>query len=235
MVAVDLSKLLALQEADMKRRGLEQQLEAVPREIAAVEARIAAERQAIDEAKAEWRELEARKKTLETEIKSAEERAARYRTQQLEVRKNDEYKALTHEIEATEAAIGGLEEDELKVLYAIDAAKLRFNAAEAVLKENITGHEGRIRTLRERAEQVQAEHATVAAAVAAARAEVPEIQLRLYDRLATKPGLPVCVPVTGGRCGGCHMKVSANVEFEARKGEDLTACDQCCRVVYWRL
>lgn len=235
MVAVDLSKLLALQESDVKRLALEQQLAAVPREIAAVEARIAAERQAIDEAKAEWRELEAKKKTLETEIKSAEERAARYRTQQLEVRKNEEYKALTHEIEATEAAIGGLEEDELKVLYAIDAAKVRFQAAEAVLKENISGHEGRIRTLRERAEQMQAEHAAAAAAVATARGEVPESQLRLYDRLAINPGLPVCVPVTGGRCGGCHMKVSANVEFEARKGEDLTACDQCCRVVYWRL
>lgn len=233
MTVLDLTPLLALQGADAKRLALEQQLAAIPREVAAIEARIAQERQAIETAKAEWRELEAKRKTLETEIKSAEERAAKYRTQQLEVRKNEEYKALTHEIETTETAIGTFEEEELKVMYAIDGAKQRFTAAEAELRENISGHEGRIRLLRERETQLRAEQAEAAAAVAAARAPVAEIHLRLYDRLAHKPGHPVCVPVTGGRCGGCHMKVSANVEFEARRGENLTTCDQCTRVVYW--
>lgn len=233
MVVLDLSSLRALQETDTKRLELERQLQAVPRDIAAVEAKIAAEKQAIDVAKTEWRELEAKKKTLETEIKSAEERAAKYRTQQLEVRKNDEYRALTHEIETTETAIASFEEEELKIMYAIDAAKERFNGAEGVLKGNISGHEGRIRTLREREVQLKADHGQVSAEVAAARARVPEIQLRLYDRLASKPGHPVCVPVHAGRCGGCHMKVSSNVEFEARRGENLTTCDQCTRVVYW--
>ncbi len=68
--------------------------------------------------------------TYKLKIKSAEDKAGKYRTQQLEVRKNDEYKALTHEIETTEAAIGGFEEEELKVMYAIDEAKKRFAAAQ---------------------------------------------------------------------------------------------------------
>src|SRR4051812_26410499 len=97
MAALDLSKLLALQESDSQRLALEQQLQAAPREIAAVEAKIAAEKGAIEAAKAEWHGLESKKKLLEVEIKSAEDKAAKYRTQQLEVRKNDEYKALTHE------------------------------------------------------------------------------------------------------------------------------------------
>ena len=150
MAALDLSKLLALQESDSKRLALEQQLQAAPREIAAVEARIAAEKAAIEAAKAEWHALESKKKLLEVEIKSAEDKAGKYRTQQLEVRKNDEYKALTHEIENTEAIIGGFEEEELKVMYLIDEAKKRFAAAEAELKQNISGHEGKIRVLRER-------------------------------------------------------------------------------------
>jgi predicted nucleic acid-binding Zn-ribbon protein len=122
MAALDLSKLLALQESDTKRLALEQQLAAAPREVAAVEAKIATEKSAIETAKTEWHGLESKKKLLEVEIKSAEDKAAKYRTQQLEVRKNDEYKALTHEIETTEAAIGVLEEDELKVLYLSDEA-----------------------------------------------------------------------------------------------------------------
>jgi uncharacterized protein len=232
-MALDLTPLRTFQDHDMQRLALEAQLAAVPREVAAVEGRIAAERQAIESAKAEWHGLEAKKKTLENEIKSAEERVARYRNQQLEVRKNDEYRALTHEIETTQGVIGGFEEEELQVMYAIDEAKRRFTAAEGALKTNIAGHEGRIAALRAQGREAEARHAEAVAVTDAARRAVPEPQLRLYDRLARKPGLPVCVPVQGGRCGGCHMKVSANIEFEARKAENLAACDQCCRIVYW--
>lgn len=234
-MAVDLTKLRELQDRDMHRLSLEQQLAAAPRDIAAVEAKIAAEKQAIETAKAEWHGLEAKKKTLENEIKSAEQQVARYRTQQLEVRKNDEYRALTHEIETTEAKIGGFEEDELKIMYAIDEAKKRFAEAERVLKQNISGHEAKIAALRMQEIELRTQHGRAVEFADAARAATPEPQVRQYDRLAKKPGLPVCVPVQGGRCGGCHMKVSANIEFEARKAENIVTCDQCGRIVYWLL
>jgi predicted nucleic acid-binding Zn-ribbon protein len=233
MAALDLSKLLALQESDTKRLALEQQLAATPREIAAVEAKIASEKAAIEAAKSEWHGLESKKKLLEVEIQTAEGKAAKYRTQQLEVRKNDEYKALTHEIETTEATIAGFEEDELKVMYAIDEAKKRFAAAEAELKQNITGHEGKIRSLREREIQAKADLATVQATVAADRTVVPANQLKIYDRVALKPGHPVCVTVNGGRCGGCHLKLPTHIEVMARTGSEIATCDQCGRVVYW--
>ena len=233
MAAFSIAKLLVLQERDSRRLVLEQQLKSVPREIAAVEARIAAEKQAIETAKAEWHGLESKKKLLETEIQSAEGKVAKYKTQQLEVRKNDEYRALTHEIETTEAIIGGFEEEELKIMYEIDGAKKRFAAAEAELKTNIAGHEAKIRSLRERETQLQAELKAAQEAVATARPEVPEPQLRIYDRIAIKPGHPVCVTVNGGKCGGCHLKVPTHIEVMARTGSEIATCDQCGRIVYW--
>lgn len=233
MAVVDLTKLLVLQDRDVKRLALEQQLKDLPREIAAVESKVAAEKLAIDTAKTEWRELEAKKKTLENEIQSAQGKIGKYRTQQLEVRKNDEYRALTHEIETTEKVIGGFEEDELKVMYSIDEAKKRFAEAEAVLKTNIAGHEGKIRTLREREKQAQADHQAAVAAVETARPAVAADHLRIYDRLAKKPGMPACVPVSAGRCGGCHLKVPTHIEVMARSGTEIATCDQCGRIVYW--
>ena len=233
MAVVDLTKLLVLQDRDVKRLALEQQLKDVPREIASVESKIAAEKLAIDTAKTEWRELEAKKKTLETEILSAQGKIGKYRTQQLEVRKNDEYRALTHEIETTEKVIGGFEEEELKIMYSIDEAKKRFTEAESVLKTNIAGHESKIRTLREREKQAQTDHQAAIAAVETARPQVADDQLRIYDRLARKPGMPACVPVSGGRCGGCHLKVPTHIEVMARSGAEIATCDQCGRVVYW--
>ncbi len=234
MAALSIEKLLVLQERDGKRLALEQQLINVPRETAAVEARIAAEKTAIETAKAEWHGLESKRKLLEIEIKSAEEKIAKYRTQQVQVRKNDEYQALTHEIETTQAGIGTLEEQEIGVMLIIDEAKKRFVAAEAELKKNISGHEARIRTLREREGQMQTELKSSQEAVAAARPEVPLPQLKIYDRIAVKPGHPVCVTVNGGKCGGCHLKVPTHIEVMARTGPEIATCDQCGRVVYWQ-
>lgn len=231
-----LEKLLILQAHDRRRLDLEKELKGVPGDIAAVEKRIATERGAIDTAKLEWQRLEARKKDLENEIALAEQKAARYRTQQLEVRKNDEYRALGHEIETTEAQIGALEETELGVLYEIETAKAKFAAAEKELKTNISGHEARIRSFRDREVVLNAELGTAKADVGSARQPLAEPLLRLYDRIAQRH-MPVCVPLRGGKCGGCHLKVSSEVESTARGKSDVNAqlptCDQCGRIVWW--
>ena len=229
--------LLILLDRDVKRHGVEAQLKAVPGDIQRVEQKIAAEKAAIDVARTEIRELETKKKVLETEIGSAEDKLGRYRTQQLSVRKNDEYQALSHEIETTQAQIGELEGTELELMYAIDEAKKRFNAAEAELKTNISGHEARIKLLREREISLTAELKSVQDEVAAARLPVGEPKLRLYDRIAVR-NMPAVVPIHGDKCGGCHLKVSSEVVSAARgKGVDplaiLPTCDQCGRIVYW--
>lgn len=230
-----LEKILVLQDRDTRRLGIEAQLKSVPKERALVEQKIASEKAAIDTAKLEARELESKKKLLETEIGSAEEKLAKYKNQQMQVRKNDEFQALGHEIATTQATIGGLEEQELQVMYAIDDAKKRFAAAEATLKQNIAGHESRLRSLGERETSLQAELKEAQADVAAARAPVDEAALRLFDRIAAQKQ-PVCVPIRAGKCGGCHLKVSSEAE-SASRGKNpeirLPVCDQCGRIVYW--
>lgn len=229
--------LLILQDRDLKRLGLESQLKSVPGDVVRVEQKIAAEKAAIETARLELRELETKKKALELEIGSAEDRLGRYRTQQLSVRKNDEYQALGHEIATTQGQIGELEGRELEIMYAIDEARKKFAAAEAELKANISGHEARIKTLRERETNLTAELKSAQAEVAAARGPVGELKLRLYDRIAVR-NMPAVVAVHAGKCGGCHLKVSSEVESAARgKGTDplvqLPTCDQCGRIVYW--
>jgi predicted nucleic acid-binding Zn-ribbon protein len=227
--------LLILQDRDNNRLGIEAQLRAVPVEIEAVEQRIAAERAAIETAKGELRDLETRKKTLETEIGSAEAQRGKYQTQQLAVKKNDEYQALGHEIENVQKQIDELEGRELETMYSIDEARKRFAAAEATLRQNIVGHEARIRSMKERGASLAEELKVAIAAVAAARAPVSEAALQAYDRAAARR-MPAVVPIRGGKCGGCHLKVSSEVESAARgKSADteFALCDQCGQMVYW--
>ncbi len=230
-----LEKLLILQDRDTRRLSLEAQLKAVPRDMAAIEQKIAAEKGAIETARLERRELESKKKLLETEIGLAQEKLAKYKNQQMQVRKNDEFQALGHEIATTQAAIDAFEGQELELMYAIDEAKKKFTAAEAVLNQNIAGHEGRIVTLKERAINLTAELKAAQGEVATARAPVEEPVLRLYDRIAAQKQ-PVCVPIRGAKCGGCHLKVSSEAESASRgKNPDIKVptCDQCGRIVYW--
>jgi uncharacterized protein len=229
--------LLILQDRDLKRLGIEAQLKALPEDVARVEKKIAAEKAAIENARMELRGLESQKKLLETEIGSAEQKVGQYRTQQLSIRKNEEYQAMGHQIETTLGQIAELEGKELEIMYAIDEAKKKFADAEAELKANISGHEARIKTLKEREASLAAELKGVQAEVAAARAPVDAIRLRHYDRIASR-NMPAIVPVHAGKCGGCHLKVSSEVESAARgKGVEPTAqlptCDQCGRIVYW--
>lgn len=227
--------LLILQDRDTRRLGVEAQIKAVPREIAAVEQRIAAERAAIDAAKSEMREYESKKKILETEIGSAETQRGKYQTQQLSVKKNDEYQALGHEIQNVQKQIDELEGKELEAMYAIDEAKKRFAAAEATLKQNIVGHEGRIKAMRERDAGLVDELRAAVAAVAEARAPIPALALEAYDQAARRR-MPAVVAIRGGKCGGCHLKVSSEVESAARgktTDAEFALCDQCSQMVYW--
>jgi predicted nucleic acid-binding Zn-ribbon protein len=235
MVNPLLEKLLILQDRDLRRLNLEQQLKATPRELALTEQKIAAEKAAIEAARLEVRELESKKKLLETEAGSAEDRMVKYKNQQMQVKKNDEFQALGHEIATTQEAIGAIEEQELQIMYLIDEAKKKFAAAEKVLKENIAGHESRIRSLKERETNLLAELKAAQAEVATARTPVGEPTLRVYDRILTRH-VPVVVAVHGGKCGGCHLRVSSEVESAVRGKEaetKLATCDQCGRIVYW--
>ena len=237
MPSPTLETLLILQDRDTKRLGLEAQLKAVPGAIARVEQKIAAEKAAIESARLEARELESKKKLIETEIGSAEDKLARYKTQQSLVKKNDEYQALGHEIETTQNVINEFEGQELEVMYAIDEAKKKFAAAEATLKANISGHESRIKMLREREAGLAAELKTAQAELAVARAPVTESHRKIYDRVAAR-NMPAVVAIHGVNCGGCHLKISSEVESAVRgKGIDptvaLPTCDQCGRIVYW--
>jgi predicted nucleic acid-binding Zn-ribbon protein len=227
-----IEKLLVLQDRDETRLALESQLRAIPRDIATVEQKIAAGRSAQEAARGEMQQLEVKKKAIENEIGSAAERQARYKSQQLQVRKNDEYQVLGVEIEHTQSEIGLLEEEELRVMYAIDEAKRKLAAAGEELKHTTSGHEARISALRARATGLQSELQAAQEAVTAARSQLDEPVRRLFDRLVTKPGLPVVVAIHEGKCGGCHLKISANVDSERRKADQVVTCDQCGRIVY---
>ena len=232
MLSPALEKLLVFQDRDQRRLAFETQIKHVPDEIAAERRRIEEDRVGVETAKVGWREAEAKRKALETEIGVAEQKIGRFRTQQLEVRKNDEYQALGHEIATVQAQIAQLEEQEIGLLYAIDEAKDRVKDAEAVSAQAVAIFEVRIRSLQEKEVTMRQELAAMQGDLDAARAAVPEAALATYVRIAKRVPLPICVPLRELRCSGCNLKVSSGVSSDARAGSKLVTCENCDRIVF---
>ncbi len=232
MLSPALEKLLVFQDRDQRRLSLETQIKHVPEEIAAVRRKIEEEKTGLESAKLALREAEAKRKALESEIGSAEQKMARFKTQQLEVRKNDEYQALGHQIETAQAEIGALEEKELESMYAIDESKRRMKEAEAVAAQEVAAHEGRIKLVQEKETTLRSDLVAVLAELEKSRVEVPPPSLEAYGRIVKRVPLPVVVPLREQKCTGCHLKVSNGVETDARVGGKIVYCDNCGRIVY---
>ncbi len=227
-----LEKLLVLQDRDVHCRLVETQLAAIPREREAAERKITQHKGIIEEAHGRVRELELERSRLEQEIAVTEEQALKYRGQQIQVKKNDEYQALTHEIARTEAIISELEEKEIQILYDLDAEREKTAAAEKTQNEEITFQENQLVKMTEKDGNLKIELERSKETVEEARKEVPTKSTRVYDRLAKVLALPVIVPLRGQKCTGCHLRVSAGVDAEVRGGGEMTACDNCTRILY---
>ena len=95
----DIQRLIELQAVDLRLAELRARLNALPEQLAAVEKRVAAARQQIAAAKeALTTSLKDRKK-YEIDVDTWKEKARKYRQQGSEVKTNEAYRALQHEID----------------------------------------------------------------------------------------------------------------------------------------
>lgn len=229
-----IERLLILQDRDIKRLNLITSLEAVPLEVAKANARIAEIRAAVDAGKRELQGLQVQAKDLQGKVVATEEQVIRYKTQQLQVKKNEEYQALTHEIETAQAAIGTLEDEELTLLLEIDSRQDALRAEQEKAQEEINLLEREITTLREREANLGAQRKETEAAVAQAGESIAAAYLEAYKRVGQRRARqPWVVPLTEHKCGGCRLKVSGEVESRVRDADAAVHCDSCGRILYW--
>lgn len=217
----------------MKLQQVEDALQTIPQERKAAEARIAQKNADIEAARQRIKKLETKGKTIETEMASIEAQIVKYKNQQLQVKKNEEYQALTHEIDNAGKKISDLESDELEVLYGLDEERKLFAESEAKSKSDIVLEEKTIARLDERLEEVKGEHDDAKAAKEAADAELDRPSRSKYNQVARGLKFPVIVALSGHACKGCHMRVSNAISSEVKAAAEITTCDNCGRVLYY--
>jgi predicted nucleic acid-binding Zn-ribbon protein len=228
-----IEKLLIVQERDVALQKIEQELDRIPHERSALEGHISAEEANIEAASHALKGKEVERSELDTEIKTKEAAIGRFRTQQLEVKKNDEYRALTHQIEQSAQEISELEERVIELLLEIDEASDIFKAEKATIDARIVEEKKQIALLGEREKNLEASVDEAKVAVKTARSLADEHYVSHYERvkkLCKRP--PYIVRIEAHKCGGCHLRVSNEVNSKAPVWGEAHFCDQCARMVY---
>ena len=228
-----IKKLLTLQAREQDARRLEQLLQAIPIDLKRLQGVIKGNESDLAEHKARLRKKEVRRNELDNRVKAAQEQILRYKNQQLQVKKNEEYQALIHEIEGLEKQILDWEDEEIGLMLEIDddAATLRDRGVN--LASSTKQIEREIAVLEDRAADLKIRVSEANHSLQDADQGIDPAYLRAYRPLAERMRLPVVVGLEAQKCLGCHLRVSNELMEKALHGAELTTCHNCGRLVYF--
>jgi len=226
-------KLLILQDRDRKIRRLNGELGHIGPERHMFQAKAAEAQALLEQAKTKVKQTESDRKALELEVEGKKQLIERYANQQLQTRKNEEYRALAHEIETCKAEIFKIEDQEIALMEQAEASQREVarytQAAHEALKlmeEQLAELSTREQNLKRDLAELQTNREDLAAAV-------DESARGRYERLVRSKGENVVVGVQHGVCGGCHMRVPPQLLVQCQAQQELIACSNCGRILYY--
>lgn len=233
MLAI-LEKLAILQDRDGQLLSLRRELDGIPVHKLNTAARLReAEKQAAEAQDRQKHALSAIRQA-ELDVEAAKEKTDRLRRQQFEIKSNDQYRALQHEIEAEVLNIRKIEDREIEVMELSEAAHAAGTSKTAVLADVQAAAEEEVKTLESRVEKLQGEISHLETERNSLTAGIEPLWLDRYDRLLARVGAHAIVAIVREICSGCHMKLPPQVIQDAKREQTICTCTFCGRMLYWK-
>ena len=171
---------------------------------------------------------------LEEKIEALTEKYKTLESQQSNIKKVDEFNALTQEMTAVEREKSNLEteasnifdkkvekEDLLeKIKESLKASEDNSIELEKEIKASIDNINSEGQILKNQRE----------ALVPLCESEV----LKTYERLIRNKKDRVIVPIQNRTCSGCHIALTLQHENQVRKGDAIIFCEHCSRIHFWQ-
>jgi uncharacterized protein len=228
----EIENLLKLQTADKEIRRLQDEIAELPKRVAAIEQKLARTKAQLDKAQAAVKGDEAARRKYDTNINELRTKISKYRDQSLDVKTNEQYRALLTEIQFAETEILANEDKILELMVNADARDKEVKAAQAELKAETA----EIETEKEQARQRTAEDEKLLSDGRAKREQlrsgVREDLLRHYERVSKFRGSGIA-EVRDQKCMGCQVMLRPQTYNEVRSGKETVICDSCQRILYF--
>jgi len=228
-----IEKLLILQDRDRQIMKMRDELARVAPEKENLTSKSAGAQVNLEAAKHRVKQIESDRKKLELDVEAKKSQIEKYGLQQFQTKKNEEYRALAHEIELAKQVIVKLDDQQIELMEKAEAAQKEVVAATQGANEARKLMDGQVANLVAREENLQKELAGLEANREQLAQAVDEIGRSRYDRLLKTKGTNVVVGVTHGVCGGCHMKLPTQVIVSCKAEEEIVTCINCGRILYY--
>ncbi len=229
----ELEQLLILQDRDQKIRQIRTEIETVPLRRSSLEAQLAASKASVEGLKQKARQVEIDRKRLELDVGTRTETISRLKTQQYQTRKNEEFRAIGHEIERYENEVRKIEDDELELMVLADKVKAELveeekkaTAAQNSIARQTADLEEKSKALESQLQGLSKERSELAG-------KIDEDLLGRFERLFKSKGDAAVVAIEHGVCTGCHMKVTTATAAQVRAGKEIVSCENCGRILYF--
>jgi predicted nucleic acid-binding Zn-ribbon protein len=221
---LELSKVdVQIVELEDEQRGLPAARAALVQEREKGKAAVEAAQAAVVAAEQEQRRHEAAVADREALVKKLE-------GQQHQIKTNDAYKVLLHEIDQARAAISDAETKILEAMEGIESARGALERASAAARGLDDRAAQQERVFAQREEAIAQTLGNLRRDRAALVGGVDAAMLQRYDRIAVRRRPAVAI-ADRGRCLGCHVSVPPQVVLELRRGTGLQTCGNCQRIL----
>src|SRR5271165_1884623 len=228
----DIEKLLELQVADKEIRRLQEEVAALPKRVAAIEAKLAGTKTRLEKARAAAKADEGNRKKYEAAIQDLQGKISKYRDQSLDVKTNDQYKALLHEIQFAEQEIRINEDRILEVMVNTEARDKDVKAAEAELKAEAAEIDKEKEEARKITAEDQQRLAEWNGKRNGLRAGISDDVLRQYERVMKFRGTGMA-EVRDHKCMGCQVMLRPQTYNDVRSAQQIYFCETCQRILYF--
>ena len=165
-----IEKLLVLQDRDRKIHRVQQELAHISPERESLRTKASSTQTQLDAAKNKVKQTESDRKRLELDVEAKKTQIEKYANQQLQTRKNEEYRALATEIDHCKAEIMKIEDREIEFMEQAEAAQkdviratTEANAAKKLVEEQIGKLDQREENLKKDLAELQTGRAELAA------------------------------------------------------------------------
>lgn len=227
----EVQRLWRLHELDERANAARAVVVKFPEQKTTLEGRVSAERQRLAaHTKSAEEVLKARRK-IELEIEAATAQQRQFESRQPSVKTNEEFRALTTEIEGAKRKRSELETQVLMRFEEEEALAKQKPVIELALKQAESERATRLDEINRAESAAQSELDAINAEREREIVELGQTTRQRYERIHSQREGRAVVPVIKNACGGCFRSQPPQLMQDIRRGDRLLICDGCGRIL----
>lgn len=224
--------LIELQKTDGRIFELRRSLNAFPARKKTIESQLAAAKARFAAAEENVKKVQMKQKELENDALAKENLSKKYQQQQAAVKTNQEYAALTKEMQNALADKSLIEDQILKLMDDVEAQKASIQEEKKVLAASEASVKQELETI---AKETAAIHQQIEVLNAERKQHTPGVAadvLAQYERILGKREGVALAKLQGESCSGCGLAFPPQTVNEIKMKESMIFCESCSRIVY---